>query len=198
MDKEILNYMKTNRKIMGQTDFDTFTESDEFNDMNEDSRKILFYINIFIMSTKDYKDFSEIIKDFKKIIIYIKGNEYLYNVDEIYEAIIINYLKKIQELLLKNYINENENKFIIELNTFTEEIKNICFPKNNPNMKLNINKYLERIKNQLDIIKEDINETNIKKYERYIDKLVEYINSLKNKIEINNGNNNSDNNKDIF
>ena len=58
--------------------------------MNEVSRIKILYMNTFIMSTKDYKNFGEIVKEFINIIKCIKENEYLWNLNEIYEAVLVN------------------------------------------------------------------------------------------------------------
>ena len=58
--------------------------------MNEVSKIKIIYMNMFIMSTKDYKNFGEIVKEFINIIKCIKENEYLWNLNEIYEAVLVN------------------------------------------------------------------------------------------------------------
>ena len=177
MDNQILTYIQNNKESMGKNDFDTFIESDDFNDMDDESKRIIFYMESFIMSTKDYKIFSEIINDFTKIIVFIKDNEYLQNTHESYETLICNYLQKIRELLSKNDLLENENEFIQNLSKFKDEITKLYFPNND---KYNIINNLNKVVKQLDNIKDDISKENINKFERYSKELNKYINSIEN------------------
>ena len=136
MDEQIYKYIKNNKKTMGKEDFDSFVESDDFCDLNDDSKRVIFFMVILVMSTQEYKSFSKIIKDFTKIIEYIKDNEYLEKTHESYEAILCNYLKKIKNL--SNNIIDNQNELIKDLGDFSEGITKIYFPQNNNNMKSNI------------------------------------------------------------
>ena len=199
MEKSILDYIKDNKKDMGKDDFDTFFESDKYNDLDDDSKRIIFYMTTFIMSVKDYKTFSNVIDDFIKITLTIKRNEYLKNTHECYEEIICNYLKKIKSLLDKGdlYEKESQNEFIKSLNNFVDELNDIYYPNNK--MKSNTIKYWKKIENELDSLKEEISKENIKKFERYKKNLNKYINSLE--IDENNYNQNNNNQslmKNIF
>ena len=179
MDFSVVDYIIKNTKELGQNDFNTFIESPGFNakDMKDESKRLLFYINIFIMSTNNYKSFKNIIDDFIEIIDYISYNDYVQNIHESYEATICNYLKKI-ELLSRKAVDENENEFIQNLNKFVEDITKMYFPVNNNKMKLNIAECLKNIEIQLVIIKKEISKENINKFERYRKDLNEYINNL--------------------
>ena len=184
MEKEILNFIESNKEDMAKNDFDTFFESDEYNNIKyEDSKRTIFYMTTFLMSTKEYKEFGEIIKEFIKITGAINGNEYLQKTHECYEELICNFLKKIKQLLTSDdiYENKNENIFIKNLNELVDEIDNIFYPQN---LELNtIKKEWKRIYDELLYNKDKI-KNNIKKFERYTKKLSEYIEKLEHKEKV--------------
>ena len=184
MEKEILNFIESNKEDMAKIDFDTFFESDEYNNIKyEDSKRTIFYMTTFLMSTKEYKEFGEIIKEFIKITGAINGNEYLQKTHECYEELICNFLKKIKQLLTSDdiYENKNENIFIKNLNELVDEIDNIFYPQN---LELNtIKKEWKRIYDELLYNKDKI-KNNIKKFERYTKKLSEYIEKLEHKEKV--------------
>ena len=184
MEKEILNFIESNKEDMAKNDFDTFFESDEYNNIKvEDSKRTIFYMTTFLMSTKEYKEFGEIIKEFIKITGAINGNEYLQKTHECYEELICNFLKKIKQLLTSDdiYENKNENIFIKNLNELVDEIDNIFYPKN---LELNtIIKEWKRIYDELLYNKDKI-KNNIKKFERYTKKLSKYIEKLEHKEKV--------------
>ena len=193
MEEEILNYIECNRDNMAKNDFDSFFESNEYNSIkDEDSKRIIFYMTTFLMSTKEYNDFEEIIQYFTKITGAINENDYLQKTHECYEELICNYLKKIRTLLTKDdiYDNQNENKFIQNLNHFVDELDNIFYP---PNLKLNaiINDW-KNIYNELLFNKDKIKK-DIKRFERYTKHLSEHIKSLEGKKEMEINKNNINN-----
>ena len=185
MDDQIYKYIKNNKKTMGKEDFDTFIESDEFCDLNDESKRIIFFMVTLIMSSQKYKSFTKIIKDFIKIIVYIKENKYLEKTHESYETLLCNYLKAIKKFPDDDII-DNQNELIKDLGDFSEEITKIYFPQNNINIKLKVIKCLKEIKNKLDSNKDDIKETNITRYERYCNKINKYIKSIEGKYNIDN------------
>ena len=196
MEQEILDYIANNKEDMDKNDFDDFFESDNYNNIkDEDSKRTIFYMTAFLMSTKEYKEFGEIIKEFIKIIGAIKENKYLQKTHECYEELISNFLKNIRQLLNSDDIYENkyENIFIQNLNHLVEELDKIIYP---PNLKLNsiINNW-KRIYDELISHKDNIKKDNIKKFERYTKHLNNYIKNLEDqeKIKISQNNiNNSD------
>ena len=196
MEKEILDYISNNKEDMTQNDFNNFFESDKYNNIkDEESKRTIFYMTSFLMSTKLYKEFGEIIKEFIKITGAINENKYLQKTHECYEELICNFLKKIKQLLTSDdiYENKNENIFIKNLNELVDEIDNIFYP---PNLELNtiINDW-KKIYKELNSNKDNISKNNIKKFERYTKKLKTYIESLedKEKMKISQNNiNNSD------
>ena len=194
MEKEILNFIESNKEDMAKNDFDTFFESDEYNNIKDkDSRRTIFYMTTFLMSTKEYKEFGEIIKEFIKITGAINGNEYLQKTHECYEELICNFLKKIKQLLTSDdiYENKNENIFIKNLNELVDEIDNIFYP---PNLELNtIKKEWKRIYDELLYNKDKI-KNNIKKFERYTKKLSKYIEKLEHKEKVEQSQNNINDN----
>ena len=131
MEDPISNYIKNKNKIMGKENFNIFIESDEYNDMDDNSKRITFYMVTFIMSINEYKKFKDIIKDFINIILFIKENDYLQNFHEIYENLLLNYFNKIKEIIPIINISEKkeENEFIEYLREFIEEIQNIYIHK---------------------------------------------------------------------
>ena len=133
MEKEILDFITNNMEDMAKKDFDNFFESDNYNNIkDEDSKRTIFYMTTFLMSTKEYKEFEEIIKEFAKIIEAIYEYKYLQKTHECYEELISNFLKKIRLLLTSDDIYENkyENIFIQNLNHLVEELDKIIYPSN--------------------------------------------------------------------
>ena len=183
MDEQIHKYIKNNKKTMGKIDFDSFIESDEFYELNDDSKRIIFFMVTLIMSTQEYKNFNIIIKDFTRIIGFIKENKYLEKTHESYDTLLCNYLKKIQKLSFD--ISDNQDELIKDLGDFSEEITKIYFPQNNANIKPKIIKYLLEIKKQLNSNKDNIDKTNITKYERYCNNINNYIKSIEGNNNIN-------------
>ena len=163
MNDEIISYISNKKNSLGDIDFDNFIESDEYNNMDDNSKRDLFYMVTFIMSAKNYKKFNTIINDFVKIIEFIKDNEYLQNTHECYETLICNYLSKIRELLSKNDVIENQKELIESLSIFKDEIINLYYPNND--IKPNIIKNLDKIVKQIEL-NEEISDENIIKYKR--------------------------------
>ena len=180
MDVNVLEYLKKNKKGLGKIDFESFFESNDFNNMNENSKRTVFYFNIFLMSSKKYNYFNEIINDFIKITSKINENDYLKNTHECYEQIIINYLDKISSFFISREKDtlDNQKEFIQLLDELVEQIGSIYYP--NEKMKRNIIKYLDRLEKFLDERKEDINQEYLKRFQRYQGKLNKYIAKLKN------------------
>jgi len=186
MDVNVLEYIKKNKKSLGKIDFESFYESNDFNKMNENSKITVFYFNVFLMSSKKYNYFNEIINDFIKITSKINENDYLKKTHECYEQIIINYLDKISSFFISREKDtlDNQKEFIELLDEFVEQISSIYYP--NEKMKRNIIKYLDRLEKYLDERKEDINQEYLKRFQRYQGKLNKYITSLKNNFINNN------------
>ena len=196
MEKEILDFIANNKEDMAKNDFDTFFESNEYNNIkDEDSKRTIFYMTIFLMSTKEYKEFGEIINEFIKIIEKIDENIYLQKTHECYEELICNFLNKIRQLLISDdiYGNKKENEFIKHLNHLVDELDKIIYPQN-----LELNKiinYWKKIYDELLSNKDKIKKDNIKKFERYTKKLNNYIKSLNDKEQMNISQNNINNNE---
>ena len=194
MEKEILDFIANNKEDMAKNDFDTFFESNEYNNIkDEDSKRTIFYMTTFLMSIKEYKEFGEIINEFIKIIGAIKENIYLQKTHECYEELICNFLNKIRQLLISDdiYGNKKENEFIKHLNHLVDELYKIFYP---PNLELNtIINYWKKIYDELLSNKDKIKKENIKKFERYSKKLNNYIKNLKDKEQMNISQNNINN-----
>ena len=194
MEKEILDFIANNKEDMAKNDFDTFFESNEYNNIkDEDSKRTIFYMTIFLMSTKEYKEFGEIINEFIKIIEKIDENIYLQKTHECYEELICNFLNKIRQLLISDdiYGNKKENEFIKHLNHLVDELDKIIYP---PNLELNkIINYWKKIYDELLSNKDKIKKDNIKKFERYTKKLNNYIKNLNDKEQKNISQNNINN-----
>ena len=194
MEKEILDFIANNKEDMAKNDFDTFFESNEYNNIkDEDSKRTIFYMTIFLMSTKEYKEFGEIINEFIKIIEKIDENIYLQKTHECYEELICNFLNKIRQLLISDdiYGNKKENEFIKHLNHLVDELDKIIYP---PNLELNkIINYWKKIYDELLSNKDKIKKDNIKKFERYTKKLSNYIKNLNDKEQKNISQNNINN-----
>lgn len=194
MEKEILDFIANNKEDMAKNDFDTFFESNEYNNIkDEDSKRTIFYMTIFLMSTKEYKEFGEIINEFIKIIEKIDENIYLQKTHECYEELICNFLNKIRQLLISDdiYGNKKENEFIKHLNHLVDELDKIIYPQN-----LELNKiinYWKKIYDELLSNKDKIKKDNIKKFERYTKKLSNYIKNLNDKEQKNISQNNINN-----
>ena len=194
MEKEILDFIANNKEDMAKNDFDTFFESNKYNNIkDEDSKRTIFYMTIFLMSTKEYKEFGEIINEFIKIIEKIDENIYLQKTHECYEELICNFLNKIRQLLISDdiYGNKKENEFIKHLNHLVDELDKIIYP---PNLELNkIINYWKKIYDELLSNKDKIKKDNIKKFERYTKKLNNYIKNLNDKEQKNISQNNINN-----
>ena len=65
----ILNFINKNKKEMKSNDLDSFLESDEYNDLiNNESKRNLFYMVLFLNSTKIHNNLSLINKDLSLMI----------------------------------------------------------------------------------------------------------------------------------
>ena len=178
MDAKVLEYLKRNKKDLGTIEFETFFESNDFNNLNEYSKRTVFYFNIFLMSSKKYSCFNDIINDFIKITSKINENDYLKNTHECYEQIIINYLNKIKSFFTERDTFEDQKEFIDLLTEFVEQRDSIYYP--NEKMKRNTIKYWKDLAKYLNESKENISQEFMKRFERYQGKLSKYISELSN------------------
>lgn len=169
----ILNFIKNNKKELRTHNVDSFLYSAEFNKVeNNEAKRILFYMNAFINSSKKKTDFHKLVKDFSLFIEAVNKNRYLHKTHECYKPVICNYFENLLSLFKHNYIKYS-NEFVCDLSHFVEVIYKIYYPS--VDIKLNIIKYLKRIEEVLYKNKMNINKDNIQRYERYLKELNIYI-----------------------
>ena len=165
--ENVIQYLKNNN-IMNPINFNSFVESNEFNDLDEDSKKDIFYMVAFSMSTKDYSLLDDVINDFVLIITFINENEYLHDTQELYEFIVNNYLNNIDDLL-KPCFKKNQEIFINNLHKFTESLKQLYFA--NEKCKKSIIKELENLSESLYALSKKIEDKYQLKFKRYLNDL---------------------------
>ena len=169
--ENVIQYLQNNNNIMNiinPINFNSFVESNEFNDLDEDSKKDIFYMIAFSMSTKDYSLLEDVINDFVLIITFINENEYLHDTQELYEFIVNNYLNNIDDLL-KPCFKKNQEIFINNLHKFTESLKQLYFA--NEKCKKSIIKELENLSESLYALSKKIEDKYQLKFKRYLNDL---------------------------
>ena len=169
--ENVIQYLQNNNNIMNiinPINFNSFVESNEFNDLDEDSKKDIFYMVAFSMSTKDYSLLDDVINDFVLIITFINENEYLHDTQELYEFIVNNYLNNIDDLL-KPCFKKNQEIFINNLHKFTESLKQLYFA--NEKCKKSIIKELENLSESLYALSKKIEDKYQLKFKRYLNDL---------------------------
>ena len=176
MEKAIvLKFIQQNKNQMRADDLNSFLNSNEYNKLeNAESKRILFYMKIILNSTKDYKTLGLINKELSLIIESIHRNANLRNIHECYEISICNYLEKIL-LLIKdnNYVCDCD--YISDVNNFVEIMSIIIY--SDSISKIDIVKYLEKIMKQLQNNKNKIAYEFVQRYDRYLIKLNNIIES---------------------
>ena len=176
MEKAIvLKFIQQNKNQMRADDLNSFLYSNEYNKLeNAESKRILFYMKIILNSTKDYKTLGLINKELSLIIESIHRNANLRNIHECYEISICNYLEKIL-LLIKdnNYVCDCD--YISDVNNFVEIMSIIIY--SDSISKIDIIKYLETIMKQLQNNKNKIAYEFVQRYDRYLIKLNNIIES---------------------
>jgi hypothetical protein len=176
MEKAIvLKFIQQNKNQMRTDDLNSFLYSNEYNKLeNAESKRILFYMKIILNSTKDYKTLGLINKELSLIIESIHRNANLRNIHECYEISICNYLEKIL-LLIKdnNYLCDCD--YISDVNNFVEIMSIIIY--SDSISKIDIVKYLEKIMKQLQNNKNKIAYEFVQRYDRYLIKLNNIIES---------------------
>ena len=206
-----LKFLQENENLIESNSFDDFFESDEFNDLDDDTKREVFYLKTFYMSTQEYSSLENCIDDFIKITSDIKEKDYLQNIHECYQALICNYLNNIDDLL-KPCFNNDEGDFIDNFHTFVDYLndKDLFYP--NDTCKKNIINELKNVQYDIGGFKRRIKNENVTKFNRYSEKLNKYIekcenygndnidikssiNDFNNLEEINNQKNENDNNK---
>ena len=190
--ERVLQFFKENEKLMESNSFDDFFESDEFNDLEDETKRDIFYVKTFDMSTQAYSVLDDCIEDFMKITSYIIENDYLQNAHECYETILKNYLDIIDDLLKPCFNDgDGEEEFINNFHTFVDYLKekDIFYPNNE--IKKNIINKLKDVQYSIDRYKSKIKDENEKKFKRYSDNLQEYITKHETSDEIVNSINNS-------
>ena len=78
------------KNLMEEENFEKFFESSQFNALDENQKREIFYMKSFYMSTKEYDTLKNCINDFIYFITNINDNDYLHNTHECYEIIINN------------------------------------------------------------------------------------------------------------
>ena len=176
MEKAIvLKFIQQNKNQMKADDLNSFLYSNEYNKLeNAESKRILFYMKIILNSTKDYKTLGLINEELSLIIESIHRNANLRNIHECYEISICNYLEKIL-LLIKdnNYVCDCD--YISDVNNFVEIMSIIIY--SDSISKIDIVKYLEKIMKQLQNNKNKIAYEFVQRYDRYLIKLNNIIES---------------------
>ena len=187
--KSVLDYIEENENQIETNDLDNLIESDNFNDLDDESKSDIFYMKSFYMSTKNYIKLEEAVEDFEVVIKCINDNNYLQNSHECFEILIINFLNSIDDLL-KPYCKNNQEVFINYIHKFLQSLEDLHYP--NKNCKDDIIKELINIHDTLISLKKRINEQNLEKFKRYSSDLETYIKQEQD----NNNNINIDNNND--
>ena len=176
MEKAIvLKFIQQNKNQMRADDLNSFLYSNEYNKLeNAESKRILFYMKIILNSTKDYKTLGLINKELSLIIESIHRNANLRNIHECYEISICNYLEKIL-LLIKDNNYACDCDYISDVNNFVEIMSIIIY--SDSISKIDIVKYLEKIMKQLQNNKNKIAYEFVQRYDRYLIKLNNIIES---------------------
>ena len=176
MEKAIvLKFIQQNKNQMRSDDLNSFLYSNEYNKLeNAESKRILFYMKIILNSTKDYKTLGLINKELSLIIESIHRNANLRNIHECYEISICNYLEKIL-LLIKDNNYACDCDYISDVNNFVEIMSIIIY--SDSISKIDIVKYLEKIMKQLQNNKNKIAYEFVQRYDRYLIKLNNIIES---------------------
>ena len=120
--ESVLQFLKENENLMesnSSDDFDFF-DSDEFYNLDNDTKREVFYLKAFYMSTQEYSSLKDCVLDFKHITQYIKENDYLNNTHECYETMICNYLNSIDDLL-NPCIKKDKEDFINNFHIFNDK-----------------------------------------------------------------------------
>ena len=179
--ESVLQILKEHENFIESKSFDEFFEDNVFNDLDDDTKREVFYLKVFYMSTQKYSTLEECIEDFKKITSEIKDNDFLKNTHECYETMICNYLNVIDDLI-KPSINDNEEDFINCFHEFVDLLKddNICYP--NDTIKKNIIKELISLQGNIMRFNNKITDEYITKFNRYCDDLEKYISEKKNEL----------------
>ena len=165
----IMNFIKNNKKELRTHNVNSFLDSDEFNKVeNTEAKRILFYMNAFINSSKKKTDFHKLVKDFSLFIEAVNNNRYLHKTHECYKPVICNYFENLLFLFKHDYINYTY-EFVCDLSHFVEVIYKMNYPS--IDIKLDIIKYLKRIEEVLYNNKMNINFDNIQRYERCLKEL---------------------------
>ena len=194
--KNVLQYIKDNKNEMEPKNLKIFYESLEFNELDETSRKDIFYFVSFRMSTKEYKQLDEAIQDFIDIIDLVNDNEYLQNTNEYYAAVIVNYLNRISKLLFNFCFENNQEIFIDNFQAFTESLDKFCL--SNTNCRKTILKELTKLYGFLFSFKSMINKEYEGRFKRYSDKLNSYISEQEKNNDFNEINEDDGNKTDII
>ena len=176
MEKAIvLKFIQQNKNQMRTDDLNSFLYSNEYNKLeNAESKRILFYMKIILNSTKDYKTLGLINKELSLIIESIHRNANLRNIHECYEISICNYLEKIL-LLIKDNNYACDCDYISDVNNFVEIMSIIIY--SDSISKIDIVKYLEKIMKQLQNNKNKLAYEFVQRYDRYLIKLNNIIES---------------------
>ena len=179
--ESVLQFLKEHENLIESDEFDDFFEDIAFNDLDDDTKREVFYLKVFYMSTQKYSTLEECIEDFKKITSEIKDNDFLKNTHECYETMICNYLNIIDDFI-KPSINDNEEDFINCFHEFVDLLKddNICYP--NDTIKKNIIKELISLQGNIMRFNNKITDEYITKFNRYCDDLEKYISEKKNEL----------------
>lgn len=169
-----LNFIKKNKKEMKSNDLDSFLESDEYNDLiNNELKRNLFYMVLFLNSAKIHNNLSLINKDLSLMIESITNENYLQNIHECYKKTLYNYLEQAYYLIKNKIVIDVE--CVSHINNFIEIITRM--PYSNNKIKNDIIKCLKKIEELLVKSRKKVNNDNIKRYERYILNLDSYIKS---------------------
>ena len=175
--EEALKFISESKNFLKSSDFNDFIESDEFNNLNEESRKDIFFMKAFLMSTFEYEELRKCVEDFNLIISNVKYNEYLCDTHECYEKLISNYLNIIGDLLRPCFRNDQE-EFINILNDFVDNLKDIYF-KDEETKKNTINE-LKNIQDILSGFNNKIEGDYKLRFSRYCEQLNSYIKKQEN------------------
>ena len=175
----ILRFIKNNRNEMKKSDLLSFATSSEFNNIdNEESKRILFYFQSFINSSKKYTKLNSIVNELDLIFETINSNKSYQNIHGSYQVTICNYLEQII-YLIKNTDTIYDTNFVYDLTDFIEIITKIYY--NHSDEIVEVVKYLKNIEIILQYNKNKINKENIINYEKCQQILNKVIEKLENK-----------------
>ena len=192
----IFDFIKKNKKEMKKNDLVSFLNSDNFNDLgNCEVKRILFYIQSFLNSTKRYKSTMLLINELSSMIESIKNNKDYQNIHESYQFTICNYFEQII-FLIENTDAICDKEFINDLNIFVETIAKMYYIHSNE--LVYIIKYLKNIQLLFQNNKNNIKEEIINKYERCLKILNNYIEKMETKMKESNSFNNYNNGQQII